>query len=65
MKNRVDDTPVISDYAYFIFEEIEKRGLQFYLSPEWRLVYHEFLKERKRRRQLELILGTDRLSNDF
>jgi hypothetical protein len=49
MENRRDDTPVINDYTYYVFEEIEKRGLQFAIPPQWRPVYRAFLKERKRR----------------
>lgn len=49
MGNRHDDTPVINDYTYYVFEEIEKRGLQFAIPDQWRPVYRAFLKERKRR----------------
>ena len=49
MENRHDDTPVINDYTYYVFTEIEKRGLQFAIPPLWRPVYRAFLKERKRR----------------
>lgn len=51
MENRHDDTPVINDYTYHVFEEIEKRGLQFAIPQNWRPLYRAFLKERKRRRE--------------
>ena len=50
MENRRDDTPVINDYTYYVFSEIEKRGLQFAIPPVWRPAYRAFLAERKRRR---------------
>ena len=53
MENRHDDTPVINDYTYYVFTEIEKRGLQFAIPPLWRPVYRAFLSERKRRREIE------------
>jgi hypothetical protein len=49
MENRHDDTPVINDYTYYVFTEIEKRGLQFAIPALWRPAYRAFLKERKRR----------------
>ena len=52
MVNRHDDTPEINDYTYYVFEEIEKRGLQFALPPQWRPIYNLFLKERKRKREV-------------
>ena len=52
MVNRHDDTPEINDYTYYIFEEIEKRGLQFAIPPQWRPVYRAFLQERKRKREV-------------
>lgn len=51
MKNRHDDTLVISDYTYYVFEEVDKRGLQFAIPKHWRPLYRAFLKERKRRTQ--------------
>lgn len=50
MENRHDDTPVINDYTYYVFEEIDKRGLQFAIPEQWRPLYRAFLKERKRKR---------------
>ncbi len=52
MVNRHDDTPEINDYTYYIFEEIEKRGLQFAIPDRWRPLYRAFLKERKRKREV-------------
>lgn len=52
MKNRRDDTPEINDYTYHVFEEIEKRALQFYIPEQWRPLYRAFLKERRRRREI-------------
>ncbi len=52
MKNRHDDTPEINDYTYHVFEEIEKRGLQFAIPDAWRPVYRAFLRERKSRREV-------------
>lgn len=49
MKNRHDDTPVINDYTYHVFTEIEKRGLQFAIPDQWRPLYRAFLRERKRK----------------
>jgi hypothetical protein len=51
MGNRHDDTPEINDYTYHVFEEIEKRGLQFAIPEQWRPVYRAFLRKRKRRRE--------------
>lgn len=79
MENRHDDnTPVINDYTYYIFEEIEKRGLQFCIPERWKPVYRAFLKERKRKREIttalqgivrafELSYGSEstRYSDDF
>lgn len=56
MINRHDDTPEINDYTYYVFEEIEKRGLQFAIPPKWRPVYRAFLKERKRKREVATAL---------
>jgi hypothetical protein len=50
MKNRHDDTPEITDYTYYVFEEIEKRGLQFAIPEQWRPLYRSFLRERVRRK---------------
>jgi hypothetical protein len=47
MENRHDDTPVINDYTYYVFEEIEKRGLQFAIPDAWRPLYRSFLRKRK------------------
>lgn len=47
MKTGNDDTPVISDYTYYVFEEIEKRGLQFAIPDAWRPLYRSFLRKRK------------------
>lgn len=52
MVNRHDDTPEINDYTYYVFEEIEKRGLQFAIPAQWRPVYRAFLQERKRKREV-------------
>lgn len=49
MKNRHDDTLVINDYTYHVFEEIEKRGLQFCIPDQWRPLYRAYLRERKRK----------------
>lgn len=58
MKNRHDDTPEINDYTYYIFEEIEKRGLQFAIPDQWRPLYRAFLRERQRKRKVAAaILG--------
>lgn len=51
MENRHDGTPVISDYTYYVFEEIEKRGLQFAIPKEWRPLYRAFLRMRKQLRE--------------
>lgn len=51
MDNRHDDTPVINEYTYYVFEQIEQRGLQFALPAAWRPVYVAFLRDRKRRRE--------------
>jgi hypothetical protein len=52
MKNRHDDIPVINDYTYNIFEQIEERGLQFSIPEAWRPLYRAYLKERKRKREI-------------
>jgi hypothetical protein len=52
MENRHDDTPVINDYTYYVFEEIETRGLQFAIPESWRPIYRAFLAERKQRRKI-------------
>jgi hypothetical protein len=49
MKNRHDDTPVISDYTYYVFEGIEQCGLQFAIPNTWRPLYREYLKVKKRK----------------
>lgn len=51
MKNRHDDTPEINDYTYHVFEEIEKRALQFAIPEQWRPLYRAYLRERRRRRE--------------
>jgi hypothetical protein len=53
MKTGMDDTPVIeiNDYTYYVFEEIEKRGLQFALPNAWKPIYREFLRMRKQYRR--------------
>jgi hypothetical protein len=51
MENRHGDTPVINDYTYYVFEQIEARGLQFALPEAWRPLYVAFLRDRKRRRE--------------
>lgn len=50
MVNRHDDTPEINDYTYYVFSEIEKRGLQFAIPPNWRPVYREYLKVKTRKK---------------
>jgi hypothetical protein len=52
MENRHDDTPVINDYTYYVFEQIEARGLQFAIPEAWRPIYRAYLKERKRKREV-------------
>jgi hypothetical protein len=52
MENRHDDTPVINDYTYYVFEQIEARGLQFAIPDQWRPLYRAYLKERKRKREV-------------
>lgn len=52
MKNRHDDTPVINDYTYHVFEQIEARGLQFCIPDKWRPLYRAYLRERKRKREV-------------
>jgi len=49
MENRHDDTPVINDYTYYVFEQIEARGLMFAIPPAWRPLYREYLKIKKRK----------------
>jgi hypothetical protein len=49
LKTGNDDTPVINDYTYYVFEQIEERGLQFAIPEQWRPVYREYLKVKKRK----------------
>lgn len=51
MKNRHDDTPVINDYTYYVFEQIEERELQFAIPDQWRPLYRAFLQRRKQLRK--------------
>ncbi len=51
MKNRHDGIPEINDYTYYVFSEIEKRGLQFAIPKLWRPVYREYLKIKKRKKK--------------
>lgn len=51
MKNRHDDIPVIDDYTYYVFEQIEVRGLQFSIPDRWRPLYRAFLQRRKQLRK--------------
>ena len=52
MVNRHDGTPEINDYTYYVFSEIENRGLQFAIPDKWRPLYRAFLRERKRREKV-------------
>jgi len=40
---------MINNLTYKIFEEIEKRGLQFAIPEKWKTLYREFRRERIRR----------------
>ena len=51
MKNRHDGTPVVNDYTYYVFSQIEERGLQFAIPKPWRPLYREYLKIKKRKEQ--------------
>lgn len=49
MKTGMEEPPTtISEYTYYLFSEIEKRGLQFALPPAWKPLYIAYLKEKKR-----------------
>ena len=67
MKNRHGDTPEINNLTYYIFEEIEKRGLQFCIPEQWRPLYRTFLRERNRRFKVAKASGSEstRYSEDF
>jgi len=51
--SRNESLPVISEYHYYVFEQIESRGLQFLIPKEWRPMYRDYLQEKKVRKIIE------------
>lgn len=59
---------MMDDKLYDTFARIEERGLQFLLPKEWKVVYNDYLREKKFRKLIanieESIANLDTLDFD-